>query len=980
MSVFPSSLFATQKITIQLRWYHNFIFAGYYAAVEKGFYDEAGLDVSFIQGSATISSVDQVLAGKAQFGTANSRILIDRFSGKPVVALATIFQHSPLVLLTQKNSGINSLHDLVGKQVFFDKKRDVEIAASFINEGIPLNKLQFIDRKYSIDNYFDPAIKGIAAFITNQPYFLMEQNLPFNIIYPSTYGIDFYGHCLFTTQQEIKEHPKRVKAFLKASLRGWEYALREPEEIIDLLLTKYRVKDSRAHIRYSADKVKELVQPELVAIGHMNPGRWKHMADIFAKLKLIDQGYSLEGFIYNPYPIKDYAWLFRVLVIAIAISVFLGVVTLFLFRFNTKLKSEVLERKRMEERLRQSEDKFRTIFKTSPNVITLSSVKDGIYVEVNDAFTKLVGYSKKEVIGKSIFRLNIWNDLKQRDRLVGWLQKKGLVENFEAEFKAKSGRIINGLMSARILDIENKKYLLSVTQDITEKKTADHAMRLIQYGVDRASDCIFWMNSKACLIYVNNATCKLLGYSYDELVSMNLNQVDPQISLAAWPDRLANLKKIKSARFESQHQTKAGRLIPVEVTSSYVSFEGEEGIFSFARDITERQQAEQEKIEAQKIITDHKKLALVGQVAGKMAHDFNNILGIIMGNTELSLLKCKDEQIKKILELIFKQTLRGKNLTKNLVAFAKDQEPKQKFFNINEKISLVLNLMTKDLMGIELFKEESAGIPDLLADPGMIEHALVNLIQNSIHATSMVRQAKITIRTFYKNQNIYIEIKDNGCGIPEEVLDRIYEPAFTMKGSMDVTGSYKSDIKGTGYGMANVKKYIEQHKGSITINSKVGNGTKITITLPVIKKKLTEKEKIEIQKENFYFEQYILLVEDEQAISDVQYEILTHEPFNHKVDIAANGQIAVDLFEKNKYDFISLDYVLPGKFNGMDVYKHIRQTNETLPILFVSGNLDFLESIKQLKNSDPYIDHLSKPCQNKDYVNAINELLEKILA
>ncbi|MCP4673113.1 MAG: ABC transporter substrate-binding protein, partial [Desulfobacula sp.] len=293
MNVFPSSLYATQKITIQLRWFHNFIFAGYYAAIEQGFYREAGLDVSFIEGSATTSSVDQVLAGNAQFGTANSKILIDRFSGKPVVALATIFQHSPLVLLTQKKSGIKNLHDLVGKQVFFDKNRDVEITASFISEGIPLNKLQFIDKKYSIDNYFDPAISGIAAFLTNQPYFLMEQNLPYSIIYPSTYGIDFYGHCLFTTQNEIKEHPKRVQAFLKASLRGWEYALRKPEEIIDLLLTKYRVKESREHIRYSADKVKELVQPDLIAIGHMNPGRWKHMADTFVKLKLIDPDYSL---------------------------------------------------------------------------------------------------------------------------------------------------------------------------------------------------------------------------------------------------------------------------------------------------------------------------------------------------------------------------------------------------------------------------------------------------------------------------------------------------------------------------------------------------------------------------------------------------------------------------------------------------------------------------------------------------------------
>ncbi|MDM8538195.1 response regulator, partial [Desulfobacterales bacterium HSG17] len=155
-------------------------------------------------------------------------------------------------------------------------------------------------------------------------------------------------------------------------------------------------------------------------------------------------------------------------------------------------------------------------------------------------------------------------------------------------------------------------------------------------------------------------------------------------------------------------------------------------------------------------------------------------------------------------------------------------------------------------------------------------------------------------------------------------------------------------------------------------------GTKITISLPVIKKELTEKEIIEIKKEIFCYEKYILLVEDELAISDMQYKILTHEPCNHKVDIAATGQMAVDLFDRNKYDFVSLDYILPGELDGMDVYKHIRQKNNTIPILFVSGNLDFLESIKELKHKDPCVEHVSKPCQNKDYVRAINDLLEEI--
>ncbi|MBA3011652.1 MAG: hybrid sensor histidine kinase/response regulator, partial [Desulfobacula sp.] len=338
---------------------------------------------------------------------------------------------------------------------------------------------------------------------------------------------------------------------------------------------------------------------------------------------------------------------------------------------------------------------------------------------------------------------------------------------------------------------------------------------------------------------------------------------------------------------------------------------------------------------------------------------------------------CKDDQTKKTLELIYEQTIRGKNLTKNLVAFAKDQEPKQEFFSIHEKIDIVTNLLQKDLEGIELIKENKPGVPDLLADPGMIEHALINLIQNSIHAISKVEHPKIIMRTYCFEDEICFEIEDNGCGIPKEYMESIFEPSFTLKGNKDVTGSYESNIRGTGYGMSNVKKYIELHMGTILSESKMGSGTKFTICLPVIKKELSKEEKIEIREEITYFEKYILLVEDEIAISDIQYNVLTQEPGNHKVDTANNGKAAMDLFDRNEYDFISLDFILPGKINGMDLYNHIRETNKIIPILFISGNIEFLESIKNLKQKDANIDHLSKPCPNKEYLRSINKLIEK---
>ncbi|WP_320044749.1 ATP-binding protein [uncultured Desulfobacter sp.] len=401
------------------------------------------------------------------------------------------------------------------------------------------------------------------------------------------------------------------------------------------------------------------------------------------------------------------------------------------------------------------------------------------------------------------------------------------------------------------------------------------------------------------------------------------------------------------------------------------------GVLGIARDITERKKNEDEKIEAYLALEEHKKLALVGKIAGKMSHDFNNILGIIMGQSEVGLFKCQEEETLKIFKRIFDQSLRGKNLTKNLVAFAKDQEPKYEYFHLNEKIELVLSLLQKDLDGIEIRKKGLSEPMDFFADPGMIEHCLVNIFQNSIHALSKCENPFIFIQLRQSKAFVIITIEDNGCGIPEKHIDNIFEPSFTLKGSKDVISSYDSSIKGSGYGMANVNKYVALHKGKINVRSQLNNGTTVELHFPIIRKKLTKEEKITIQNEGYHTHKRILLVEDEIQIAEVQRFVLTTEPCNHIVDVAHTAEAALNFFDDNDYDLISLDFILPGKINGKQIYDHIRSTNKTIPILFISGNIEFLESIKDLKRNDLLIDHVSKPCQNITYLNSIKLLLDK---
>jgi PAS domain S-box-containing protein len=385
-----------------------------------------------------------------------------------------------------------------------------------------------------------------------------------------------------------------------------------------------------------------------------------------------------------------------------------------------------------------------------------------------------------------------------------------------------------------------------------------------------------------------------------------------------------------------------------------------------------------EKKESEKMLIEHQKLSLVGKIAGKMAHDFNNVLGIIMGNAELALVDNKDPKLNDVFNLIVDQTRRGRNLTKNLVAFAKNMEPKLSFFNISHLLQLVTDLMKRDLDGIEVVVEKGSELPDLLADSGMIEHALVNLVQNAVDAVGMAEHPKIVLRSFNDQNRIFIEVEDNGCGIPGNHINDIWEPSFTLKGSQDFKGVYEPGTKGTGYGLANVKKYIQQHGGSVTCESDENRGTKIIISLPVVNKTLTPYEYEKVRMSTNFTNKRILVVEDESAISEVLSCLLTTEPCMHDVDICEDGETAIEMFESKQYDLVSLDYILSGKANGIDVYHYIRRQNSKIPILFVSGNIEFIESLIDLRQKDPYIDHLPKPCTNKEYLAAVNLLLEKV--
>ncbi len=365
-----------ETVVLQLKWFHQFQFAGYYAAVEKGFYRDAGLNVLLQEYRKELNIIEEVVSGAAQYGVGGSDILLQRIQGNPLVLLAALFQHSPVIVMSLKDSGIATPQDLIGRRLMWSPSVEAAIPAMLMNEGITFDQIKIIKPTWDYEDLVNGKADALAGYISNQPYFLEQKEIPINIIFPHKYGADFYGDCLFTTQREVKDHPERVKKFREASLKGWQYAMTHPGEVIDLILTKYGSKRTREHLRYEAQAMRDLILPKIIEIGHINPGRWDQIAKTYVALEKIDPEYSLDGFIYDPNITPDLVWIRRLIMTAISLGVIALIILSTLLHFNRRLKksvaertrelswsnknlaNEIAERKRAEDALQRSHDEL----------------------------------------------------------------------------------------------------------------------------------------------------------------------------------------------------------------------------------------------------------------------------------------------------------------------------------------------------------------------------------------------------------------------------------------------------------------------------------------------------------------------------------------------------------------------------------------------------------------------------------------------
>lgn len=339
-----------EKVVLQLKWKHQFQFAGYYAALKRGYYRDAGFVVEIRELGEGRDPVDSVLGGDADFGVGASELALHRGLGKPVVVLAAILQHSPLTLIA-RGGGVKSVHDLDGKRVML-LPQETELYAYLQREKLPRERIIEVPHTFATDDLVKGRVDALSGYSTDEPFILKQLGVPYSLFSPRASGIDFYGDTLFTSEDVIRRDPQRVAAFRQASLRGWQYAMDNPEEIIDLILSRYGKRHSREHLLFEAAEMRRLMQPQLIEIGHINPGRWRSIAEVYAESGMLAPGYSLDGFIFDRAAPRDLSLLYRGLAAAIGVAVLLA---LFVWRqlvFNRRLRGEIARRRGAESTLR----------------------------------------------------------------------------------------------------------------------------------------------------------------------------------------------------------------------------------------------------------------------------------------------------------------------------------------------------------------------------------------------------------------------------------------------------------------------------------------------------------------------------------------------------------------------------------------------------------------------------------------------------
>jgi len=566
---------------------------------------------------------------------------------------------------------------------------------------------------------------------------------------------------------------------------------------------------------------------------------------------------------------------------------------------------------------------------------------------VSDYVETMLGYTVEEWLRTPNFWLSVvhQDDKERAAREAAARFKSGKGGTSEFRWVARDGRVLWVEARSTVVTDEagDPMAMLGFTMDITHRKNAEEELRKSEERyrdlVENAHDIIYTHDLDGNYLSINAAAERITGYTRDEALRMNITQTVPSEYLETVHRMIARkLAGGRTTAYELEIIAKDGGRIPVEVNTALIIQDGVAvGIQGIARDVTKRKKLEQQLRQAQK-------MEAIGLLAGGVAHDFNNLLTTIIGYSDLTIRRLKDDDpLRRNLEEIRRAGNFAASLTRQLLAFSRKQILQPRILDINSVVG-EMGRMLRRLIGEDV-KLRTVLRPDLgkiKADPGQIEQVLMNLVINARDA--MPDGGKLTIETqdvifgkelagqpFAVSPGTYVKllVSDTGIGMDEGTVARIFEPFFTTKESG----------RGTGLGLSTVYGIIKQSGGYILVHSEVGRGTTFTVYLPQVDAASEEYRLSTTIQDHRQGAETILIVEDEGTVRRTVSKIL--ETYGYHVLEAENGGSALLICERYKkpIHLLLTDVVMP-EMSGRELADRVASHRPDLKVLYMSGYTD----------------------------------------
>ncbi len=820
-----------QKVSLQLQWKHQFEFAGFYMAKEKGFYKNVGLDVKVKEYNFGTNIVKDVENGKTTFGTSYPSVILQKANGKDIVLLSAILQSSPHILISLKSNNIKSIKDFKNKKIMIldNATQTVPFISMLESNKISIDDMIKIKQTFTLDDLLNGKVDITTAFASNELYYLDKREIKYNIWDPKDYGFDFYDVILFTSSNELKKHPEKVANFRKASLKGWKYAFDNIEETVDLILKKYNTQHkTKDALIYEAKVLKKLAFNGTKTLGNIDKNKIQRIFDIYNLIGLAKDKINFDNFIYDPLAkesvltLKEKEYLKNKQIINMCIDPHwmpfekfdkygkhIGMSADYFKTFQEKIgirinpiktisweqTLEFAKQRRcdiislaMKTPTREKYLNFTRPYLKVPLVIATKTqvpfinditVLDGKKIGI----TK--GYAFVEILKNKYPKLNIIEVENIKDGLekvnkgelfayIGTLASIGykFQKGFTGELKIAGKLSENWELGVAVRN--DDPILLDIFNKLVNSVDENMKQKIlnnwISINYEKGIDYKIIWNILIVVFII------IIFFVYRQYILNRSNK---------------NLQKIVDSK--TQDLKLLNENLEIQIKKEV-----------------------QKNLKIQEQLFQSEKMAAMGEMIGNISHQWRQPLSVI--STAATGIKIRKEfggiDEKEEFETLDSINEAAQFLSKTIDDFRNFLKPNKEVieFNMKDTYKKSLSLISSKLKNKEIEIIETLEDVKIIGLENEFIQVVINLLNNSIDALELnnIEKKYIFVHLYKMNNRTFLEIRDNANGIPDDIIHKVFEPYFTTK--------HKS--QGTGIGLYMTQEIIVNHmNGNITVEN-----------------------------------------------------------------------------------------------------------------------------------------------------------------